>query len=197
MNGLNFKNMQNKIYNIDQGDNFGKWSDPTSRFMYEDSLKEILSEIEIPEIVADYGGANGILKGFIKNIITIDIDESKNPDIIDDILKHEGNYQLIIIRFVLHYLNDYEVLELFENISKYHEGKILIIQFVNEDLKSKYQNSKNEFKYFRTKDQLEKLLPEAKLIYSKEYLCSKEFYRNRLKIEDAKPHFESINAYLF
>jgi len=187
--------MQNRIYKIDQGDNFGKWQDPTSRFMYEDSVKEILSLIEIPEIVADYGGANGILKNFIKNIITIDIDESKKPDIIDDILKHEGKYDLIIIRFVLHYLNDYEVLELFNNINKYHKGNILIIQFVNEDLKSKYQNSKNEFKYFRSKNQLEKLLPDSNLIYSKYYSCTPEFYKNRLNIEDAKEHIEFINAY--
>ena len=188
--------MQNKTYKIDQGDNFGKWQDSTSKFMYEDSIKEILSKIEIPEIVADYGGANGILRKFIKNIITIDIDNSKNPDITDDILTHEGKYDLVIIRFVLHYLNDYEVLELFKNINTYHKGKVLIIQFTNEDLKSKYNNSKNEFKYFRTKNQLEKLLPNFIKIYSKSYLCTKEFYQNRLKIKDAIEHEEIINAYL-
>ena len=50
-------------------------------------------------------------------------------------------------RFVLHYLNDYEVLQLFENIKSYHKGKILIIQFCNNDLKSKYKNSLNESLY--------------------------------------------------
>ena len=136
------------------------------------------------------------MKNFIPNIIVIDIDKSKNPDIVDNIITHEGVYDLIIIRFVLHYLNDYELLLLFDNIKKYHKGEILIIQFTNEDLKSKYYNSKNEHKYFRTKYQLEKLLPNFKNIYSIEYECTKEFYKNRLNIENAINHKEQLNAYL-
>jgi hypothetical protein len=188
--------MQNIIYKEDNGIDFGKWSDNTSKLMYFDSVKDILSKIDTKGKIADYGGANGILKQFIPNIISIDIDASKNPDIVDNILTHNGNYDLIIIRFVLHYLNDYEVLKLFKNIEKYHKGKILIIQFTNEDLKSKYYNSKNEFKYFRTKNQLQKLLPKFKNIYSIKYECSIEFYKNRLNIENAKNHIEEINAYL-
>ena len=188
--------MQKIIYKEDKGTNFGKWSDDTSKLMYFDSVKDILSKIDTTGIVADYGGANGILKEFISNIISIDIDASKKPDIVDNILTHKGNYDLIIIRFVLHYLNDYEVLKLFKHIKSYHKGKILIIQFTNEDLKSKYFNSKNEFKYFRTKKQLEKLLPKFKNIYSINYNCTKEFYKNRLNIENAKKHKEQINAYL-
>lgn len=188
--------MQNIIYKEDKGMNFGKWSDNISKLIYFDSVKDILSKIDITGIVADYGGANGILKEFISNIISIDIDASKKPDIVDNILTHKGNYDLIIIRFVLHYLNDYEVLKLFKHIKSYHKGKILIIQFTNEDLKSKYFNSKNEFKYFRTKNQLEKLLPKFKNIYSINYNCTKEFYKNRLNIENAKNHKEQINAYL-
>lgn len=188
--------MQNKIYKEDKGKDFGKWSDSTSKLMYFDSIKDILKKIDINGKVADYGGANGILKEFIPNIITIDIDKTKNPDIIDNILTHKGNYDLIIIRFVLHYLSDYEVLELFENINKYHKGKILIIQFTNEDLKSKYKNSINEFKYFRTKIQLEKLLPKFNNIYSINYECTKEFYFNRLNIKNGINHIEEINAYL-
>ncbi len=119
--------MQKKIYKEDKGTEFGKWFDSISKLIYFDSVKDILSKIDTHGIIADYGGANGILKQFIPNIITIDIDASKKPDIVDNILTHKGNYDLIIIRFVLHYLNDYEVLELFENINKYHKGKILII----------------------------------------------------------------------
>lgn len=187
--------MQNKTYKEDKGINFGKWSDATSKLIYFDSVKDILSKIELPKRIADYGGANGILKTFIPQIITIDIDETKNPDIVGNILTHKGDYDLIIIRFVLHYLNDYEVLELFENLKNNHKGKILLIQFCNEDLKSKYKNSKNEFKYFRTENQLLKLIPKMKKIYSKKYVCSIDFYKNRLNIETNIEHEETLNAY--
>ena len=187
--------MPKKIYKEDSGVGFGQWQDNVSKFIYFESVEQILSEIELPQKVADYGGANGILKKYIPNIISIDIDESKNPDIVDNIITHKGNYDLIVIRYVLHYLNDYEVLQLFENIKSYHKGKILIIQFCNEDLKSKYGNSKNEFKYFRTQKQLVKLLPNCKKIYSKKYICTKGFYKNRLGIETSIEHEEILNAY--
>ena len=185
--------MQTKIYKEDNGTNFGKWNDKVSKFMYFDSTKEILSKIQIPNIVADYGGANGNLKTFIPNSISIDIDSSKNPDIIDNILSHVGNYELIIIRYVLHYLNDYEVIQLFKTI----KTNTLIIQFINEDLKSKYQNSQNEFKYFRTAKQLKKLLPNCKEIYSKEYTIGANFYRNRLNINNAITHKETLKAFYY
>lgn len=187
--------MQTKIYKEDKGVRFGKWIDKVSKLMYYDSTKEILSKIKIPEIVADYGGANGILKEFIPNIISIDIDKSKNPDIIDNIITHKGKYDLIIVRFVLHYLNDYQILELFNNIKKYHKGKVLIIQFTNNDLISKYENSRNEFKYFRTENQLDALLISFKKVYVTEYEVTKEFYKNRLDIDNAKNHNEKIIAY--
>lgn len=188
--------MPKTIFKTDQGNNFGKWQDKTSKYIYFDSIQEILSLITVPKIVADYGGANGILKEFIPQAISIDIDKSKKPDLIDNILTHVGNYDLIVIRFVLHYLNDYEVLQLFKHLKTFHNGQILVIQFTNENLKSKYFNSKNEFKYFRTKSQLKKLLPQHKIIYSRKYKCSIDFYKNRLNIENAKPHVETINAYI-
>lgn len=188
--------MQTRNFSIDQGKGFGLWNDRTSRFIYRDSVSQILSKIERYSVVADYGGANGILKEFIPGIITVDIDASKTPDIVDNILTHKGTYELIIIRFVLHYLNDYEVLQLFAHLKDHHRGKILVIQFCNNDLKTKYFNSQNEFKYFRTVQQTEKLLPPHEKIYSKKYTCSKEFYLNRLKIENAKAHSETLNAYL-
>lgn len=187
--------MQTKIYKEDLGTKFGQWTDKTSKLMYYDSTVNILSKINTNVSVADYGGANGILKEFIPNIITIDIDSSKNPDICDNILTHVGKYDLIIIRFVLHYLNDYEVLQLFEKIQTYHKGQVLIIQFCNNDLKAKYKNSINEFKYFRTENQLEALLPKCNKIYSKKYTVTKEFYKNRLQINNAINHKEIINAY--
>lgn len=183
--------MQKQTFKEDKGVNFGKWNDTVSRFMYFDSTKEILNKIKVPNKVADYGGANGNLKTFIPNSVSIDIDKSKKPDICDNILTHKKKYQLIIIRFVLHYLNDYEVLQLFNGI----KSPVLLIQFCNNDLKRKYANSKGEFKYFRTEQQLEALLPKFKKIYSKEYTVTKEFYKNRLGILNGVPHKEKINAY--
>ncbi|CAB5224205.1 hypothetical protein UFOVP386_33 [uncultured Caudovirales phage] len=193
-----------KIYNEDQGTNFGKWDDSTSRLIYYDSMKQILDlmdnrgYLQGVERIADYGGANGIMKEFIPGIITIDIDSSKNPDIVDDILVHSGEYDLIIIRYVLHYLNDYEVIQLFNHIESFHKGKVLIVQFVNDELKEKYQNSKNELKYFRTLNQMKALLPRGeKVLYNGDYLCSSQFYKNRLNIDNAIPHSEKLIAYLY
>lgn len=184
-------------YTIDKGVDFGKWDDNISKLLYFDSTKEILKKVHPIGKIADYGGANGLIKTFIPNIITIDIDETKKPDIIDNIITHIGKYDWIIIRYVLHYLNDYELLQLFDNITSYHKGKVLVQQFVNDDLKNKYFNSKNEFKYFRTETQLEALLPDnIEKIYTKEYYVTEEFYKNRLSIENYVSHFEKINAYL-
>tara|TARA_R110000751_G_scaffold72388_1_gene146650 strand:- start:164 stop:721 length:558 start_codon:yes stop_codon:yes gene_type:complete len=180
------------VYKADQGTAFGKWKDTVSQFMYFDSVKPILSKINIPNKVADFGGANGNLKEFVPNIITIDRDASKNPDIVANILDHKEHYELVIIRYVLHYLTDYEVLQLFENINA---DNVLVIQFTNDDLKSKYFNSRNEFKYFRTKVQLEKLLPKSKLVYSEDYTVTEDFYKNRLQIDNSRAHVETLNAY--
>jgi hypothetical protein len=182
-----------KIYKEDKGEKFGTWNDKVSKFLYYDSTKEILSKIKIPNKVADYGGANGLLKKIIPNCITIDKDKSKNPDILDNIITHSRQYDLTIIRYVLHYLNDYEVLELFKNINA---KNILVIQFENNDLKSKYHNSLNEFKYFRTETQLKELLPNTiKEIYKKEYELGSEFYNNRLGEGDYITHKETLKAY--
>tara|TARA_R110000751_G_scaffold73709_2_gene149116 strand:+ start:28165 stop:28746 length:582 start_codon:yes stop_codon:yes gene_type:complete len=184
-------------YKEDQGKAFGKWTDKISRYIYFDSLELILSDITIPDNVADYGGANGNIKEFIPQAITIDIDSSKDPDINADILEYKGEHKLIIIRYVLHYLNDYEVIKLFKHIKSYHKGEILIIQFCNNDLISKYENSKNEFKYFRTEYQLEQLIPkESNLIFKEDIEITKDFYKNRLNLSGAKSHEETINAYL-
>lgn len=188
--------MQENIYKIDCGNQFGTWNDSISKFMYFDSTKEILDIVNSNGIVADYGGANGLLKTFIPSSISIDIDITKNPDIVDNIITHKGSYDYIFMRYILHYLNDYEVLALFNNIKSYHKGKVIIQQFVNEDLKSKYFNSINEFKYFRTGNQLLALLPKGTMIYQKEYQVTEEFYKNRLNNKHAKSHSEKIIAYL-
>lgn len=182
------------IYKEDKGLKFGKWTDKTSKFLYLESTQQILDKLNIKGDIADYGGANGNLKQFLPNSISIDIDESKNPDIIDNILTHNKKYEWVIIRYVLHYLTDKEIITLFNNIQS---KNILIIQFTNENLKVKYSNSKNETKHFRTRTQLESLLPEkTRNIYRKLFNCTPEFYKNRLNIDGAIEHIETLNAYV-
>lgn len=185
------------IYQEDKGSEFGKWNDQTSRFMYYDSTAAILRKIPIPKRVADYGGGNGLIKQFIQQAITIDIDPQKKPDILDNILTHEGNYELIILRYVLHYLTDYEIIRLFFHIQEYHRGHILIQQFYNDELQAKYLNSDgNEAtKYFRTRQQLLALLPPGEVIYESFYTVTPEFYLNRLGIQNAIKHQEAIIGY--
>ena len=188
--------MQKKIYKEDNGVNFGNWKDDVSEFLYKKSTKEILSLISVPQVVADYGGANGNLKQFIPQAVSIDKDPSKEPDIIDNILTHKNEYDLVVIRYVLHYLTDKEVLQLFKSIQS---KKTLVIQFVNNDLESKYHNSQNEEqKYFRTEEQLKALLPKTaeKIYASKSYTLGALFYENRLGKGVYKNHQESISAYL-
>jgi len=177
----------------DQGEEFGTWTDNISRLMYHGVMKSIIQLVDIPDSVIDYGGANGLIKQFIPHAVTVDRDTSKNPDIVADILTFKNNYKLTVIRYVLHYLNDYELLQLFDNLKV---RSVLVIQFVNDDLKSKYYNSQNEpHKYFRSTQQLEKLLPDYPCIYTKSYRITEQFYKNRLGPGNYKPHTETIKAY--
>lgn len=184
--------MQKK--NCDCGINFGKWTDETSIYMYNDSTQEILKKINLQgKKIVDLGGGNGIIKKFLPNAITIDSDATKNPDVVANILTYQPSekFDAVILRYVLHYLSDYEILQLFENLKKWHKGHVLIQQFANEDLKAKYKNSINEKKFFRCEKQLLKLLPKnATIIYRKKYLVKKEFYKNRLQNNNGVEHEE-------
>lgn len=181
---------------IDGGDKFGKWDDPVSQFMYfkcmPDIIKKIPDECLIGKI-GDFGGGNGLIKEFWPGAISIDNDPKKKPDILCDILYHVERYHLAVIRYVLHYLTDKEVIQLFETINAKH---ILVIQFVNPNLVHKYKNSIYEIKHFRTPEQLESLMPSPVVIYEKEYTVTPEFYANRLRLAGAFSHSETIKAYL-
>lgn len=181
--------------NVDAGINFGKWGDPTSRFLYEESMFDILPRIQFFGTVADYGGGNGLLKNYVPGLITIDKDVEKKPDIVDDILTHSNPYDIVVLRYVLHYLTDYEVLALMQKLLSNGVQKVLIIQFTNEDLISKYKCSINEKKYFRTLSQLKALLNNQHPFYTKEYEVDPDFYQNRLGITIDFSHEEQLNAF--
>lgn len=180
---------------VDQGESFGTWEDETSRFMYDTSLTAILAGVHMEGHIGDFGGANGLLKRRLPNsrVTTIDIDPSKNPDIVDDILTHSEPYDIAWCRYVMHYLTDQQVIHFIDNVNA---PRIVLVQFANPDLRVKYANSRNETKYFRTGEQLESLLPSGiELVGATEYMVTAEFYKNRLGLEDAQPHTEHLLVY--
>ncbi len=188
-----------KTYPIDMAGNFGLWEDPTSRFMYFECMPFIMGGVDISGRVADYGGANGLLKRFIPQAVSIDCDMTKQPDILDDILQHEGEYDLIVIRYVLHYLTPVEQYALFRHIASFHDGYVLVIQFTNdgEDYTAKVNNSVNEDKYFLTHEDLMKLVREdfdIRAMSSQPYTVTPEFYANRLGNPNGTAHGEVVRS---
>jgi hypothetical protein len=181
---------------IDQGEAFGRWPDPTSRLIYHDVMPALLNGIDTRGRVADYGGANGLLKAFVPGAVSIDIDASKAPDVVADITTHQGDYDLIVIRYVLHYLTDDQVTGLFRHLASFHRGRILLIQFVNDDKAAKLANSVNETKVFRTEAELLALLGPWRVIDRKrlDYEVTARFYRERLHHPNPTPHQEGVVA---
>ena len=78
------------MYSHDQGEKFGKWSDSVSRLMYETSTPVFLDMVDTSGRVCDMGGGNGLLKPYISNLLTVDHDPAKKPDIVDDIFSFSG-----------------------------------------------------------------------------------------------------------
>lgn len=184
----------------DQGVKFGTWPDPTAQLMYHDIMPLALSGIDTAGRVADYGGANGLLKRFIPHAITVDYDETKSPTICDDILRHRGTYDLIVMRYVLHYMNNEDVRRLFRHLGSFHKGRILLIQFVNDDdsLLDKLHNSVGETKWFRGEGELRRLIVGPWQIASRkavDYRVGADFYRWRLDHPNPCPHDETVVIY--
>lgn len=174
----------------DQGTSFGTWTDPVSRFMYEESLREYLPLMDLRGRVVDYGGANGLFKKVVPQAVTVDNDPSKNPDVVDDILTHGQNYDAGFCRFVLHYLTDQQVIQF---VSRANVNRLYVSQFVNQDLRGKYANSRGEgTKYFRTFEQTKALLGPCEELWRSSYQVGHDFYLNRLGIEGAVAHEEEI-----
>lgn len=187
------------LHKVDGGVDFGKWPNRTARIMYQDVMPFFLSGIDTTGSIADYGGANGLMKEWIPHAVTVDNDASKYPDVEDNILTHVGDYDLITMRYVMHYLSDAEVMNLFEHLRVSHAGKILLIQFVNEDLEIKNANSTNEQKWFRSEKHLKTLVSITHNLIERravDYRVDAEFYKWRLGLDNAIPHDETIVSYL-
>lgn len=183
----------------DKGKHFGTWPDSTSQLMYHDIMPTALSGIDTSGRVADFGGGNGLMKQWIPHAISVDYDASKGPDIHADILTHRGEYDLIVMRYVLHYMRDEQVRELFNCIADYHKGRVLVIQFVNNDLASKLYNSVDEVKYFRSEGQLAGMIdPRRWVLLSRKavaYRVDADFYKWRLDHKAPIAHDETVVIY--
>lgn len=182
----------------DQAKAFGTWDNPTARLMYHDIMELALTGVDTSGRVADYGGANGLLKQWIPHSVSVDYDQSKGPDIAEDIMSHVGDYDLIVMRYVMHYLTDAEVLRLFRHIASFHKGRLLIIQFVNDDLISKYANSVGETKYFRDDADTHSLVSLDWMVQARrfeDYTVDADFYRLRLNHPNPSSHDERIVVY--
>lgn len=182
------------VFAVDQGKDFGTWGDPVSRFMYETSLPPILNAANLMGHVGDFGGANGLLKEYVPNkVTTIDIDPSKEPDVVADILTHRDRYDTAWCRYVMHYLTDQQVLQFLATVNA---RRLILVQFANNDLRSKYANSVGEVKYFRTMQQMNALLPHrSRVLWHRAYDVTPEFYKNRLGLDGACAHTEHLLAY--
>lgn len=180
----------------DRGTAFGQWRDPVSRFMYYDALRMCLPKMNMEGTVVDFGGANGILKEFVPHAVTIDNDESKNPDIVADVLEFDRPFDVGFCRYVLHYLTTSEAVRF---LRKAPVRRLYVMQFVNNDLVGKYANSRGEgLKFFRTRRETDALfgsLCSRVLWESPPYTVDTEFYRNRLGIEGCTPHREQVVLY--
>lgn len=188
-------------YKEDQGTNFGTWDDRISRLMYRDSVPLIVGQTSLWEmqgkdlLLGDYGGASGTDWGV--DSVAVDIDESKNPDIVDDVVTHPGRYDAVLMRYLLHYLSDYQIRWMLETINT---QKIIVCQFVNEGhsmvIKNSISKGAEAEKYFRTSEALFALFEGSRFrIEHKvclEYDVGSDFYKNRLGIDTILNHKEKI-----
>jgi hypothetical protein len=190
------------LLEVDAGVQFGTWPDPTSRLIYQDAMPALLSGIARTGTTLDLGGGNGLSRQWFDQVHTVDADPGKQPDEVADALTYvpDTSYDRVLLRYVLHYLRDGEVVALLQHVATYHHGPVVLVQFVNDDLDAKYANSVNERKHFRTEDQVIHLLSFAPWrVHQRiavEYEVHPDFYRHRLGHPNPTGHRERVVAYL-
>lgn len=186
--------------NVDAGTEFGKWGDETSRLIYHDAMPALLTGVDTTARTLDLGGGNGLMREWFPNLTTVDRDVTKAPDVLTDIITYQPTetYDRVLLRYVLHYLSDAQVALMLDRIARWHDGPLLVVQFVNDDVGAKYANSVNERKWFRTEWHLLSLLTrqwEVERRVAVEYDVTPEFYANRLAHPNPTGHRERAVAY--
>lgn len=125
---------------IDCATNFGKGESPTSRLLYHRIFDLIRGRIPSFAKVYDLGGGNGISKAYFPSVVTVDNNPEMKPDIVANILEFEvpKDADLILIRYVAHYLQNEELEQLLEQSN---HKPILFIQFANSNPNDKLLQS--------------------------------------------------------
>lgn len=182
------------VFQADQGALFGTWSDRTSRLLYHDCMTVLLSQIQVTGPVVDLGGANGLSRQWFPDVVTVDIDPSKKPDVLADVTTFTNTRETVFMRYLLHYLSDNDVRRMFANLWNSPARQVIVVQFVNDDIDVKLYNSVGESKVFRNEVQLCELFPSwvIKTRTVIDYEVDPEFYRNRLGHPNPTPHRETI-----
>jgi len=116
---------------------FGKGEGPTSQLLYRHSFELLRGRIPSFRTVYDLGGGNGMAKAWWPTVITVDNNPAMEPDICADIREYAvpDDAELIVLRYVAHYLSDQELTRLLERV---HHKPVLLIQFTNENPGDKY-----------------------------------------------------------
>lgn len=192
----------NSSTEVDQGLSFGTWDDPTSRLIYSDAMPALLSGTPRDKVL-DLGGGNGLLREWFPDVTTVDSDPAKKPDVVADLRTYvpTETFDRVMLRYVLHYLTDAEVIELFGvHLPGWHHGEVTVIQFIAADensLRRKLANSVNETKFFRTLDHLMDLFQltgrwDLTRGIGVSYEVHPDFYRNRLGATRPTGHPETV-----
>jgi len=187
------------------GTGFGTWTDPTSDLMYRGAMPYLLAGLPAGESVVDLGGGSGLSRLWWPrqpvDITTVDSDPDTHPDVLADILTyaHAGVADTVLLRYVLHYLTDWQVRDLFAQIARWHRSNVIVVQFANTRPYEKTENSADSGdRVWRTPGALLRLLGDlpawviAPAFNRIDYTVRPDFYASRLGRAGRYPHAETL-----
>jgi hypothetical protein len=165
---------------------FGTYPDATSQLIYRDAWPALLSGVPRTDSVLDLGGANGLSRLYFENVTTVDSDPTSGADVVADIRTYEPEqvFDRVLLRYVLHYLPDIQVLPLLRRIASYHDGPVHVIQFVGRTEEKAASSADRAVRWFRTEASLRSLMAAGGYVVDRrialQYTVEPEFYLNRL-----------------